>query len=70
MKKINPRSNLFTTKELMCIDLFLQGYSNKEIASILKLSPRTIEDKIDNLKIKIKAKSRVDLAIKLYEIVK
>lgn len=70
LELINPEANLFTAKELTCIDLFLQGYSNKELAVILNLSSRTIEDKIDRLKIKMRAKSRVDLAIKLYELLK
>ncbi len=57
--------NQLTTRELQCIDYLLQGFNNKNIATKLHLSPRTVEAYIENIKEKLCCKSKIELIIKL-----
>lgn len=50
-----------SARELECIFFFLRGKTAKEIAKILKLSPRTIEKHIEHIKIKFKCVNRSQL---------
>jgi len=52
-------------RQSACIDLLLRGKSNKEIATELGLSIRTVEQYIAEVRIKLKAKSRLELVLKL-----
>lgn len=45
----NGRSYL-TVQELACLRLLCQGYAYKEVAQILKLSPRTVETYLNRMK--------------------
>lgn len=45
-----------------CAILMAKGFTTKEIARQLQLSPRTIEEHINNLKIKFNAKNRIQLS--------
>lgn len=56
-----------TKKEMECAELVLQSKTSKEIARELGLSYRTIEDRIHSLKIKLNAKNKADLIVKLLE---
>jgi DNA-binding CsgD family transcriptional regulator len=59
----------FTNREMDCAKLILNGNKIKEIASVLRLSPRTVETYLNNLKIKLACRDKVELAIKLKEII-
>jgi DNA-binding CsgD family transcriptional regulator len=54
--------NLYLTKrEAECMFLLLKGKSINTIAAILKLSPRTIEYYLKNIKIKLNCRTKFDL---------
>lgn len=57
--KLSPR-------ELECASFLLQGMSHKLIGKNLKLSPRTIESYLNNMKIKLNCKNQTELIIKLF----
>jgi|GEM_PF-1117427 len=50
-----------TIRELECINYMLKGYSMKQVANILDLSPRTVEAYIQNIKQKTGCTSKSDL---------
>ncbi|MBX3708746.1 MAG: helix-turn-helix transcriptional regulator [Gammaproteobacteria bacterium] len=54
-----------TRRENDCAKQLILGKQIKEIASILKLSPRTVESHINNLKEKFNYRNKLELAIKL-----
>lgn len=64
-----PDDIQIVTKSLMslpprqqeCARLLVEGLSTKEIARILQLSPRTIDDHVDVLREKFSAKNRIQL---------
>ena len=53
-KKLTPR-------ELECVFYTLRGRSSKRIAKILKISPRTVEEHINNVKLKFDCGSKDEL---------
>lgn len=57
-------------QQKLCGQLLLTGISTKEIARRMKLSPRTVESYVDNLKTKFKCHNKTELIIKLYEAMK
>ncbi|MFB0925496.1 MAG: response regulator transcription factor [Vicingaceae bacterium] len=50
-----------TERELEVLDLIVKGYSNKEIATLLSVSKRTIDNHRTNLMYKIDAKNTADV---------
>jgi DNA-binding CsgD family transcriptional regulator len=66
--KLNQSIQL-TNREMDCAKLILRGNKIKEIASALRLSPRTVETHLNNLKIKLACRDKVELAIKLKDII-
>lgn len=50
MKASEKKLNEFTSRELDCITLLMQGYTVKMMASKLGISPRTVETYIENVK--------------------
>ena len=52
IEECNSQSQ-FTDKELECLFFLLRGKSSKETGDLLNLSPRTIEKRIDELKVKM-----------------
>lgn len=69
LNKIGLQSELkLTIRELEYGQLLLKGKTAKEIAISLKQSPRTVESRLDILKSKLYAKNKIDLVLKLKEI--
>lgn len=58
-----------TNREIDCANLVLIGMKVKEIALKLNLSPRTIETHINNLKLKLNCRDKIELTIKLKELI-
>jgi DNA-binding NarL/FixJ family response regulator len=52
-----------TAREIEIIDLICKGYHNKEIASILKLSKRTIENYREKIMEKLELRSSIELVV-------
>jgi DNA-binding NarL/FixJ family response regulator len=52
-----------THRERQIVDLLLEGCSNKEIASRLSVSERTIKNQLSALYRKTKVRSRLELAL-------
>jgi DNA-binding CsgD family transcriptional regulator len=52
---------VLTIKQENCLFLLLRGKTIKEIAKILKLSPRTVENHMDGIKIKLGCKNKSDM---------
>jgi len=69
IKKINdPLYNSLTPREQEVLRLLAEGYSNKEIAEILCISPKTVENHRTNIMKKLNLHSFIDLvkyAVKL-----
>ena len=57
-----------TQREFDCAKFLLKGHRIKEIAALIHLSPRTVETHINNLKIKLNCRDKVELIIKLTNI--
>ncbi len=58
---LEQQSLPFTARELDVLNLLVLGYSDKQIAKKLKLSPRTVESHINNMKTKSGAHNRLRL---------
>jgi DNA-binding CsgD family transcriptional regulator len=59
-----------SNQQRMCAKYLLAGLAIKEIANRMKLSPRTVEHYIDNIKFKFRCHSKTELIIKLHEMMK
>lgn len=60
----NPSEKL-TPRQLECTHLVMKGMSAKQIADELKISPRTVEIYLNEIKRRLRCKSRTELIIKL-----
>ncbi len=60
--------NRLTARESDVAGLLVEGYTNAEIAQIIKLSERTIDGHVENIKQKLCESRRVRVAIKLKEL--
>ncbi len=49
------------TREAQCLFYSANGYSAKEVAHLLKLSPRTIETHLENIKTKLNCRNKLEL---------
>ncbi len=56
--------NQLSLRESELIFYFMRGFSNKEIGTLMKLSPRTIESYLESIKNKLKCTSRKELLLK------
>jgi LuxR family transcriptional regulator, quorum-sensing system regulator SolR len=61
---LDSKKITLSKREIDCFRLSLQNNTAKEIARILKLSPRTIESYLDNLKIKTNCQTKNELIYK------
>lgn len=52
-----------TDREADVLRLVIGGLANKEIAAALRLSPRTVEKHVENLRRKTGTRSRTELAV-------
>lgn len=57
-----------TPRERICLMQLIRGKTSKQIADSLKLSIRTIEFYINNIKNKLACKSKSELIMKIYEL--
>lgn len=51
--------NKLSKRELEILELLSCGYADKEMANILKISPRTVQTHVSKLIIKMQARNRV-----------
>jgi DNA-binding CsgD family transcriptional regulator len=58
---ISPNNKLLSERESLCLFHLCKGYTLKEIAKIIGLSPKTIETYIDRAKQKFKSKNKSEL---------
>jgi DNA-binding CsgD family transcriptional regulator len=64
-KLMSSEQRKLTTHEIQCMELIIEGKTAKEIARILGLSYRTVEDRTHSLKEKFNAKNKTELVVKL-----
>jgi DNA-binding NarL/FixJ family response regulator len=60
-KEQNGKSTLLTKREISVLKLFCKGFSYKEIAADLDISPRTVETHKKNITTKLKIKSTAEM---------
>lgn len=67
---VNFKSNkqLLTVRENQCIEFLSYGFTMKEIAKEMKISPRTVEDYLNNLKIKLGVRRKSEIINALIEL--
>ena len=64
----NSVDNIYLTKqEIRCLKLLITGKSFRLIGNALKLSPRTVEHYIENIKHKLNVKTKADLIEKVIQ---
>lgn len=51
----------FSTREIEVFKRLLLGYTAKQTGQLLKISPKTVEDYISNIKLKLQAKSKGEI---------
>ena len=57
-----------TPRERTCLMQLIKGKTSKQIADSLKLSIRTIESYLNNIKHKLGCKTKSELILKIYEL--
>ena len=63
IKNGKEQVHAFTAREVQVLLLVCQSYSSKDIANFLQVSQRTVETHRENIKIKTKTKTPVDLVV-------
>jgi len=63
--RIRFNLNKLSPRECECIRYMLRGMTTKQIASVLCLSPRTVEGYIANVKNKLDCKNRYEIISKV-----
>lgn len=76
MKKVTMKNSIaiqdglniihLTIRESECLFYFALGYTIKEVARVLKISSRTVERHLENMKIKTDTQHKADLIKKYY----
>lgn len=62
---VDYKGTYFTPREVECAYILMQGFTAREIAKMMMISHRTVEDYINRLKYKLNACTQVDLISKL-----
>lgn len=62
-----PALDSLTVRERDCLNALIAGLSTKEIATDMNLSPRTVENHLDNIKRKLNCKTRTQLLCTLLQ---
>lgn len=60
-----PESEYLTRKEIVCAAKIINGLTIKEVAKLLKLSPRTIETHLNHVKQKMRVNSLIEMSVQL-----
>ena len=60
-----PSTGVLTPTERRAAELAAQGYSNKEVASLLFVSPKTVEANLSRVYAKLGVQSRIELVRRL-----
>jgi DNA-binding CsgD family transcriptional regulator len=63
--KLNLKNILLTPREQECIEYTVKGFTAKEIAKKLLISPRTVEEYLNQLKVKLGASSKQQMIQKV-----
>ncbi|WP_419418551.1 helix-turn-helix transcriptional regulator [Legionella sp. D16C41] len=66
--KLNLGNVLLTPREQECLEYTVKGFTAKQIAKKLSISPRTIEDYINQVKLKLNTCSKREMIQKVLEI--
>ncbi|MCC5792638.1 MAG: helix-turn-helix domain-containing protein [Legionellaceae bacterium] len=56
---------ILTTRENECLELTIKGFTAKEIAKKLSISPRTVEEYLNQVKLKMRVSSKQQLIQKV-----
>lgn len=64
-ERFNLHGAVLTNREQECLTLTVKGYSAKVIANQLKLSPRTVEEHLKNIRLKLNVNSKQQLIKKV-----
>lgn len=67
IKKEIANHYLLSKRQLECFFFLIRGKSDKEIAKILQLSPRTVESYIDEIKSKMSCSTRAEIIEKAFD---
>lgn len=67
--EIKPYKIKLSSRQTDCARLLLEGFQYNEIASQLKLSTRSIEYYVENLKAKLECRNKSELIIKLTQLI-
>ena len=60
-RNFTNKLNLLSGQQKQCIDLTIQGFSAKEIAKILQISHRTVEEYLEKAKIRFNCRNKSQL---------
>ena len=61
-------SEILTNREIQCLILYVNGLSSREIASMLDISYRTVENYVQNCKGKLHLSTKAELILKVFQI--
>jgi DNA-binding CsgD family transcriptional regulator len=63
-----PKKCYLTERELNCIARMIRGESIKRISKFINLSPRTVETYLNNAKLKLGAKNKIEMLLKIIKL--
>lgn len=61
INRLQPKEHSITRREYECLQLLTRGLSSKQIARQLNIQPKTADRHLENLKIKFKVRTRIEL---------
>lgn len=63
----NATLQYFTPREVETLKLLMIGHQAKKIALMLKISKRTVDDHIDNIKLKLNCRTKAEIIIAVFK---